>query len=236
MPIQPDTVPVKVWRSLQLNIQVGFFTSLSLPPAVTNLETFTQPNSVHTIQDALAHVSQPQPVPVGQSYSNEASQQVLLETLPPILVLHLDRFQYDEATEGIVKISKPVQFAPELEIPHRTIFSFALPVLAKANLMDRVLIGAEIMAPVVENSAEPMHYKLHGVPYHHGESASSGRYTVNVLHLNGESSSGEVWFHSDDGTVSTVQHKDVFGGHDNERVDDGCAYMLFYCRTASSQT
>ena len=203
---------------------------------MTNLETSTQPNSVHTIQDALAHVSQPQHVPVGQSSSNEAIQQVLLETIPPILVLHLDRFPYDEATEGIVKISKPVQFTPELEIPHRTIFSFALPVLAKANLMNRVLIGAEIMAPVVRNSAEPVHYKLHGVLYHHGKSASGGHYTVDVLHLNGESGSGEVWLHSDGGTVSTVQHKDVYGGHDNERVDDGCAYMLLYCRTASSQT
>jgi hypothetical protein len=118
---KPDTVPVKAWRSLQLNIQVCFIIFLPLPPAVTNLETSTQPNSVHTIQDAIIHVSQPQPVPVGQSDSNEASQQVLLETLPPILVLHLDRFPYDEATEGIVKISKRVRFTPELEIPLRTI-------------------------------------------------------------------------------------------------------------------
>jgi hypothetical protein len=28
----------------------------------------------------------------------------------------------------------------------------------------------------------------------------------------------------------------VFGGHDNERVDDRCAYMLFYCRIAPTQT
>jgi ubiquitin C-terminal hydrolase len=109
-------------------------------------------------------------------------------------------------------------------------------VLAKANLKNNFLVGAEIMAPVIRKSPEPVHYKLHGVLYHHGESANSGRYTVDVLHLNGESGSGEVWLHSDDEAVSTVQHKDVFGGHDNERVDDGCAYMLFYCRTASSQT
>jgi hypothetical protein len=33
-----------------------------------------------------------------------------------------------------------------------------------------------------------------------------------------------------------VQHEDVFGGHDSERADDRCAYMLFYCRIAPTQT
>jgi hypothetical protein len=52
-----------------------------------------------------------------------ATQQVLLEALPPALVLHLGRFQYDAATNGTKKISKPVQFTPELEIPLGTFFS-----------------------------------------------------------------------------------------------------------------
>jgi hypothetical protein len=85
---------------------------------------FAQPSSVHTIQDALTHVSWPQQVNVGQSNSNEATRQVLLEALPQILVLHLERFPYDAATDGINKINKPVQFEPELEIPLGTIFSF----------------------------------------------------------------------------------------------------------------
>ena len=58
---------------------------------------------------------------------------VLIEVLPPVLVLHLKRFLYDVAADSLVKISKPVQFAPELEIPLGTIFSFASPVLAKAK-------------------------------------------------------------------------------------------------------
>ena len=68
------------------------------------------------------------------SSSNETTQQVFLfETLPPILVLHLERFLYDAATEGIHKISKPVQFAPELKIPIGTPFSFASPMLNNAK-------------------------------------------------------------------------------------------------------
>jgi ubiquitin carboxyl-terminal hydrolase 10 len=77
---------------------------------------------VHTIEDALAHISHVQLVQLGPS-GNEASQLVLIEALPPVLVLHLKRFLYDAATNGINKISKPVQFAPELEIPLGTIFS-----------------------------------------------------------------------------------------------------------------
>jgi ubiquitin carboxyl-terminal hydrolase 10 len=83
---------------------------------------------VHTIQDALARISHQQTVQLGLS---EAGQQVLVEALPSVLVLHLKRFLYDKATNGIVKISKSVQFAPELEIPLGTIFSFVSLALAK---------------------------------------------------------------------------------------------------------
>ena len=64
---------------------------------------------------------------VGQSGSSETSQQVLLEALPPVLVLHLERFLYDVAADSIKNINKPVQFAPELEIPPGTIFLMSFP-------------------------------------------------------------------------------------------------------------
>ena len=61
--------------------------------------------------------------PSGSSDS-DASQQMLIEALPPVLVLHLKRFRYDAAAGGVVKISKPVQFPPELDIPFGTLFIF----------------------------------------------------------------------------------------------------------------
>ena len=64
---------------------------------------------------------------VGSSGLIDASQQVLFEVLPPILVLHLRRFQYDEATGGAIKISKFVQLVPELEIPLGAIFILFIP-------------------------------------------------------------------------------------------------------------
>jgi ubiquitin carboxyl-terminal hydrolase 10 len=81
---------------------------------------------VHTIEDALARISHLRPVRLGPSGLSEASQQVLIDALPPVLVLHLKRFLYD-VSDGIVKISKPVQFAPELEIPPGTVFPFPSP-------------------------------------------------------------------------------------------------------------
>ena|ERR1700679_498419 len=103
-----------------------------MPFSLTS-KLFTQPDSVHTIEDALAHILQPQPGQIGQSSSIEVTQHVQIETLPPVLVLHLKRFVYDAAADGIIKISKPVHVTPELEVSHGTIFSFLFPTPVKAK-------------------------------------------------------------------------------------------------------
>ena len=100
---------------------------------MTDLRILAQPDSVHTVEDALAHISQPQPVQAGQSGSSKMSQQVHIEALPSVLVIHPNRFLHDAAADGTAKINKPVQFAPELEIPLGTIFSFVSFLLAKAK-------------------------------------------------------------------------------------------------------
>jgi ubiquitin carboxyl-terminal hydrolase 10 len=46
----------------------------------------------------------------------EASQQILIEALPHILVLHMKRFCYDTGVGGVVKVGKQVRFGPELDI------------------------------------------------------------------------------------------------------------------------
>ena len=92
------------------------------------------------------------------------------------------------------------------------------------------------MVPVAGKSAEPVRYKLRGVLYHHGESAGSGKYTVDVLHPDGEGARGEAWLRIDDEAVSMVRHEDVFRGHGSEKGDVRCACMLFYCRKTSIWT
>ena len=91
------------------------------------------------------------------------------------------------------------------------------------------------MTPAAGKSTKPMHYKLYGVLYHHGEPAGGRNYTVDVLHQNGESCDGETWLHIEDQVISAVRHEDVFGGQENDRVDGRCVYMLFYSRTDPSK-
>ena len=93
------------------------------------------------------------------------------------------------------------------------------------------------MVPNAQRRSEPPHYKLYGVLYHHGESAGSGHYTVDVLRPNGDGDTGEDWLHIDNEAVSPVRHEDVFREHDTERAaDEGSAYLLFYCRTSPIYT
>ena len=244
-PAQPytrQTSPtLSLLRTGDHSISTSRSLSLSLSPfrllifLLTNIELLLKHNSVYTIEDALARISLLQPVQLGLSGIGEASQKVLIEELPLVLVLHLKRFLYDAAVDSIKKISKPIRFPPEFEMPLGTIFPFLLSRYLGLRILHRSA-ALEIMAPVAGKSAETVHYKLYGVLYHHGESAGSGHYTVDVVHPNGDSGSKEVWLHIDDEIVSVLRHEDVFLGHDNRRVDDRCAYMLFYCRTTPTQT
>ena len=71
----------------------------------------------------VSHSQSMQDGPSGSSDS-DASQQMLIEALPPVLVLHLKRFRYDAAAGGVVKIGKPVHFPHELDIPFDMLFIF----------------------------------------------------------------------------------------------------------------
>ena len=57
----------------------------------------------------------------------EASQQVLIEALPHILVLHMKRFCYDTGVAGVVKVGKQVRYSPELEIGNGGFLFFLFP-------------------------------------------------------------------------------------------------------------
>ena len=167
---------------------------------------------------------------VGASGLCNASQQALIEALPAVLVLHLNRVRYDPAAGAIVKIRKSIEFAPELEIPLGTVSPFSRKPRLRI-LCD--LVVSDIMVPDAQRRSEPRHYKLHGVLYHHGESADGGHYTVDIVRANGDGDTGEVWLHIDDEAVSPLRHEDVFGEQSTERpVDRRCAYLLFYCRTS----
>ena len=162
---------------------------------------------------------------------NDSSQQVLIEALPPVLVLHIKRFEYDAVVGDIRKIGKSIRFKPDLEIPLGAIFTF---LAGHQRLRIICFVISDIMVP---NAQRPPRYKLYGLLYHHGKSAGSGHYTVDVLHPNGDGNTGKDWLHIDDEVVTRIGHKDVFGEHGTERAaNERCAYLLFYCRTSSIDT
>ena len=89
------------------------------------------------------------------------------------------------------------------------------------------------MVPNAQPPSGPPQYKLYGVLYHHGDSAGSGHYSVDILRPNGDGDTGEDWLHIDDEVVTWMRHEDVFGEHGTERVaEERCAYLLFYCCTS----
>ncbi|KAG2353423.1 hypothetical protein BDR07DRAFT_1433334 [Suillus spraguei] len=167
VPHQKDSVVVKDWSSLRLD---------------------TQRDTIHTIKDALTHIYTPQSVQVTSvtrpGATLDATQQVHIESLPPILILHLNRFLYDANEGGVAKVGKQVVFAPELEV------------------------GNEVM--VQGKKVNGTRYRLFGALYHHGLSASGGHYTLDVLHPNIDMSSAptkprEGWIRIDDELVSDFE-------------------------------
>ncbi|KIY71081.1 cysteine proteinase [Cylindrobasidium torrendii FP15055 ss-10] len=183
-PQQKDSVTIEDWRSLRLDIQ---------------------PEHIHTIEDAMKHITDPQSIQMASSArpgtTVEASQQVLLDTLPSILTLHVKRFHFDTQVGDVVKVAKQVRFGPELEISN------------------------EIMAPSARKT-QPARYKLFGALYHHGISASGGHYTLDVLHP-ARYGAREGWIRIDDELVSDVRPADVFDAWER---DERTAYLLFYRR------
>jgi hypothetical protein len=99
-PGQKDSVTLEPYQPLQLDI--------------------SSPN-VHTITEALLHLNEPETISGVYSASRgmnvDATKTVYLETVPPILTLHLKRFLYDPVEMRVVKKGKAVAYGPELLIP-----------------------------------------------------------------------------------------------------------------------
>ena len=145
------------------------------------LQLDIQSLQVNTIVDALKQLTNPETVhgnfgtPKGISTAT-ATKQVFIETLPPVLILHLKRFQYDNKG-GTQKIWKKIGYPLHLDIP-------------KEAISRHSTLGTK--------------YRLIGVVYHHGKSASGGHYTVDVLRQDRKN-----WIRFDDTVIKSVHPDDV---------------------------
>ncbi|KAJ1307722.1 hypothetical protein OPQ81_001811 [Rhizoctonia solani] len=121
------------------------------------LQLDIQSDHIRTIEDALKHITVPEIVSMHSETRGtmvDARKQVTLESLPPLLILHLKRLVYD--AKGIQKNSKVVEYSTALEI------------------------RPEIISPT-RRTKQSIKYQLYGVVYHHGKHATGGHYTIDVL-------------------------------------------------------
>ncbi|KAI2470904.1 cysteine proteinase [Annulohypoxylon bovei var. microspora] len=147
---------------------------------------------VHNIVDALKGLTTPETLhgDFGSLRGKDAVaiKQVFIESLPPVLILHLKRFQFDTEGTGTIKIWKKVGYPLELELP-KDIFS-----RQKRN------------AFVAEGAGFPR-YRLTAVVYHHGKNASGGHYTVDLRRQD-----SREWIRLDDTVIRRVRSEDVAEG------------------------
>ena len=171
----------------------GMKTSITLEPYQPLQLDIGSPH-VNNIVDALKGLTKSETLqgdfnsPRGSDAT--ATKQVFIETLPPVLILHLKRFQYDN-TGGTQKIWKKVGYPLELEIPKEV-----FPPHKRGGL--------------VAHGGLPR-YRLIGVVYHHGKNASGGHYTVDVRRQE-----GREWIRLDDTIIRRVRSEDVAEGGSEE--------------------
>lgn len=120
-----------------------------------------------------------------------ATKQIFIETLPPVLILHLKRFEYNPVTKRAEKIWKKVGYPLDLEIPK------------------------EVFKPATRNKFAAHgglpKYRLTGVIYHHGKNASGGHYTVDIRRQD-----GREWIRVDDTLIRRIRSEDVAEGGSEE--------------------
>ncbi|KAI1270599.1 cysteine proteinase [Xylariaceae sp. FL1019] len=147
---------------------------------------------IRNIVDALKNLTRPETIrgdfssPRGPDAV--ATKQVLIESVPPVLILHLKRFQFDASGTGTVKIWKKIGYPLELELP-KELFS-----RQKRNVLN------------AEGAGFPK-YRLMAAVYHHGKNASGGHYTVDLRRQD-----GREWVRLDDTVIRRIRSEDVAEG------------------------
>ncbi|KAK4201441.1 hypothetical protein QBC40DRAFT_60306 [Triangularia verruculosa] len=156
---------------------------------------------IRNIIDALKGLTRPETLygdfnsPHGKNV--KAIKQISIESVPPVLILHLKRFQFDaEGQGGTVKVWKKIGYPLEFEFPQEV-----LSRSKRSNLL---------------NEGAPR-YKLTAVVYHHGKNASGGHYTVDVRRQD-----GREWIRIDDTVIRRVRSEDVAeAGAEEEQAKTG---------------
>ena len=166
----------------------GLKTSVTLEPYQPLQLAISSPE-VTNLVDALKGLTKPETLqgefnsPRGPGTT--ATKQLFIESLPPVLIIHLKRFQYDNAG-GAQKIWKKVGYPLELTVPKEVFPQHKRGQMALAGLPK---------------------YRLISVVYHHGKNINSGHYTVDVRRQD-----GLEWVRIDDTVIRRIRSEDVAQG------------------------
>ena len=149
--------------------KAGTKESATLQPFLSVQLDIQHPQIEH-VRDALCHFTRKEQIIVNgtKCYRKEA-----LESLPPVLILHLKRFIFDETAKTCQKLLKDVDFDTDM------------------------LIEEEMMSSVGMSMTAERRYSLFGVVYHHGTQAAGGHYSAMVYHPHIQS-----WAHADDDKIT----------------------------------
>jgi ubiquitin carboxyl-terminal hydrolase 10 len=164
--------------------QSGLKESATLQPFFT-LQLDIHAENIWTVKDALDLLVSKEAL---QGYTStktkqevEASRRITLESLPPVLVLHLKCFVYDKHG-GCQKLLKKVEFDTNLEI-------------------NKDLLSANVRS---KYSADQRSYRLAAVVNHHGARAVGGHYSADVFHPGVDG-----WIRCDDSIIKAVNVQSV---------------------------
>ncbi|QIW99062.1 hypothetical protein AMS68_004580 [Peltaster fructicola] len=167
VPGQKDSVTLEPYKPLQLDIGASHINNIvDALKGITHIENLTGDFG---------------------GRGNTAKKQVFIDSLPPVLILHLKRFQYENNLTGTQKIWKKVGYPLELEIPKEVFTQSKRGSLSVSNGLPK--------------------YRLTAVVYHHGKSAAGGHYTVDVLRQD-----FREWVRIDDTFIRRIRPEDVAEG------------------------
>ena len=171
----------------------GLKTSVTLEPYQPLQLDIGAPN-VNNVVDALKNLTKSEILhgdfnsPRGPGAT--ATKQVMIETLPEVLILHMKRFEYNNHG-GTQKIWKKIGYPLDLEIPKEV-----FPQHKRGALM--------------AHGGLPK-YRLITVIYHHGKNAGVGHYTVDVRRQE-----GREWIRLDDTVIRRIRSEEVAAGGNEE--------------------
>lgn len=178
VPGNKNSVTLEPYQSLQLDIG-----SPQVNNVIDALKNLTKPETMHGDFNS------------SRGAKVNATKQIFIDSLPPVLILHLKRFHYDSATNRAQKIWKKVGYPLELDIPKEV-----LPPHRRNLLSTQGGAGQ---------------YRLMGVIYHHGKNASGGHYTVDIRRQD-----GREWIRMDDTALRRIRSEEVAqaGGEEDPKV------------------